>query len=281
LPWAGLAGGLAGKRAGIPVFYTEHNNFNRYHFLTRFVSTYSYRNYKQVFMVSEDAFRAADDHFKHRFPCKTNTLLNGVNTDTFQTDTNQGLTIRESLGWSGEHIIIGLAAVYRKQKRIDRWLRIAKQLHELHPAARFLLVGTGPLQGEVDQWIDEYSLNEVVKQVGLQQDVKPYYSAMDIFHMSSDFEGLPVALLEAMSMQLVPVVSRTGGMPELVDAHSGFVYDSDQEEQAVHLISQCISDKYLLNKMKQGARSRVVDYFDLRLMVKQLEAAYFDAYGSS
>lgn len=274
LPWAGLVAGLAGKRAGIPVFYTEHNNFTRYHWLTRMTSKYSYRNYDRVFMVSGDAHDAANAYFPKGFPCKVDTLLNGINTDHFKPDPGLRVQMRTDWGWGEEHIVIGLVAVYRVQKRIDRWLEIARMLHQRFPAARFLLVGTGPLQAQVNQCIYDSGLQEVVVQTGLQTDVRPYYAAMDLFHMSSDFEGLPIALLEAMSMAVAPVVSRTGGMPEVVDASCGYIYNKEDLQDAAEGLGQLINDKDLLKQKQRAARNKMIGQFDLRRMVTQLETAY-------
>jgi glycosyltransferase involved in cell wall biosynthesis len=276
LPWAGFVAGIAGKLVGVPVIYTEHNNITRYHWLTRWLSTYSYKNYQKVLMVSSEAFLAAKNYFKHHFPCSVETLLNGIDSDKFIRNDLLRAEVRSTFKWSNHEIVIGLVAVYREQKRIDRWLQIAQNIHLLQPNTRFLLVGTGPLQNHVDDWISFYGLQDVIMQTGLQEDVLPYYNAMDIFLMSSDFEGLPIALLESMSMGVVPVVSDVGGMPEVVDDSCGYVYQKENIAQAADAIARLIRDPHILNQKRTAARQKMVDKFDIRLMVAQLEKIYAD-----
>ena len=112
--------------------------------------------------------------------------------------------------------------------------------------------------------------------MGLQEDVLPYYNAMDIFLMSSDFEGLPIALLESMSMGVVPVVSDVGGMPEVVDDSCGYVYQKENIVQATDAIATLIRDRHILNQKSISARQKIVEKFDIRLLVAQLEKIYAD-----
>jgi glycosyltransferase involved in cell wall biosynthesis len=84
-----------------------------------------------------------------------------------------------------------------------------------HPDVQLWMVGDGPLESSLRRLRDELGLNECVTFFGEQTDVSPFLLAADLFVMSSVTEGLPVSLLEAMSVGLPAVVTDVGGMGEI------------------------------------------------------------------
>ena len=99
---------------------------------------------------------------------------------------------------------------------------------------------------------------------------------MDVFLITSDFEGLPVALLESMSMGIVPVCTNVGGIPNVVKDNQNGVLLRSQEP--VEILSQ-LEDKVLgeitnFEKLKQEARKTIIDGYSIQRMVNQLESIY-------
>jgi glycosyltransferase involved in cell wall biosynthesis len=92
--------------------------------------------------------------------------------------------------------------------------------------------------------------------------------------MSSDWEGLPIALLEAMSMGCVPVVTDAGGIPEVVDDTCGIVYAKEDIDRAVAAILSLVQDRRSLQGYSGNARKKVEDYFSLNSMVDKIERIY-------
>src|SRR5690606_34744270 len=115
------------------------------------------------------------------------TLLNGVNTDSFQRTGDP--SVRESLGIPVDAIVIGNVAVFRFQKRLKEWLQVVGELVKSNTEVYGLLVGAGPLEKEVKEELERLELQDRIILPGLQTNVKPYFEAMDIFMMSSSFEG--------------------------------------------------------------------------------------------
>ncbi len=98
---------------------------------------------------------------------------------------------------------------------------------------------------------------------------------MDIFMMSSVFEGLPIALLEAMSMQCAIVTTDAGGIKEVIrDQIDGLMVSVDEWPLLSSKLELLINDEALLKQFSEKARQRVQSDFSMRSMVNELESFY-------
>jgi glycosyltransferase involved in cell wall biosynthesis len=110
---------------------------------------------------------------------------------------------------------------------------------------------------------------------GLQSEVRPFLSAMDIFMMTSQFEGLPIALLEAMSMGCVPACTAAGGIPEVVNEENGILVNVNKPEQLTARIGDLLQNWNSQGENKgRLSRDTVVQKFSLNKMVSELEKLY-------
>ena len=110
---------------------------------------------------------------------------------------------------------------------------------------------------------------------GLQTNVLPWLSAIDIFLMTSEFEGLPIALLEAMSMQCAVVCTDAGGIKEVIrNNEDGFLVPVSDWQSAAEPISKLISNPAEIINWGTKARNRVKSAFSLAAMVEQTEKLY-------
>ncbi|MBZ9631482.1 glycosyltransferase [Salegentibacter sp. LM13S] len=274
LPWAGFVGRLVYQQTGIPVLYTEHNMQERYHIATKTINKLSFNSQSLAFGVSKDVTASIQKNINPTIPVKT--LLNGVNTDSFIPE--QKSTIRKDLGIPDTAIVIGNVAVFRFQKRLVEWLQVIKKLRQNNKNVVGIIVGAGPLEEEIKQEWKSLELEGVVFFTGLQTNVKPYFEAMDIFMMSSSFEGLPIALLEAMSMECAVVSTDAGGIKEVIrNNEDGFICPVDSWEELSVLCQRLMDQPEEMIKYKLAARKRVVEAFSLKRMVDALEAYYSEA----
>ncbi|MGY5851067.1 glycosyltransferase [Salegentibacter sp. F14] len=271
LPWAGFVGRLVHKKTGIPVIYTEHNMQERYHIATKSINKISFNFQSLALGVSQDVTNSIKKNIQPKIPVRT--ILNGVNTESFQKTDNS--EIRRELGISKDAIVIGNVAVFRFQKRLVEWLRIMKKIRERNPNVYGIIVGAGPLEEEVKKEWSELQLEKFVFFPGLKTDVKPYFGAMDIFMMSSSFEGLPIALLEAMSMECAVVSTDAGGIKEVVrNKEDGLVVSVDDWQELSVKVQSLIDEPSDLVRYKLAARKRVIEAFSLATMVEELENLY-------
>jgi glycosyltransferase involved in cell wall biosynthesis len=198
LPWAGIVGRLVYKATKVPVLYTEHNKQERYHFLTRWMNRFTFNWQHAAIAVSRDVAESILHNIGPRV--KVHEILNGANTNFFQRDGEERRRFRRQLNIPDEAIVIGTLSVFRFQKRLKEWLEVFAAVSARHPNVYGIIVGDGPLKEELLKHRTQLGLDEKVIMPGLQTEVKPWFSVMDIFMMTSVFEGLPIAMLEAMSM---------------------------------------------------------------------------------
>jgi glycosyltransferase involved in cell wall biosynthesis len=274
LPIAGVVGRIAGKLARIPVVYTEHNLQERYNPITRRLNLATWRWQERVVAVSGDVAESIRNHASARIPVEV--VRNGVDVDRFDRDRSDA-AVRSALNIPPGAPVVGTVAVFRVQKRLDDWLKAARILRTRHPTIHFVLVGDGPLRGELLTKAAALDLDDCIHWPGLQQDVRPYLAAMDVYLISSMFEGLPVALLEAMSMRCAVVATAVGGIPEVIrDGQNGFLVEPGRPERLAEVTSTVLGTPAALARCGAAARRTVEDGFSIQRMTRALEGTYLD-----
>jgi glycosyltransferase involved in cell wall biosynthesis len=276
MPWAGIIGRIVGKLKKVPVVYTEHNLWERYHKLTYHLNKLSFGYQAKVIAVSADVANSIRTNYKKNMP-HLQVVLNGVNTDKFSRVHSFERDIRQELNIPAAATVIGITCVFRAQKRLTTWLEIAADLHMKHPGTIFIIVGDGVLKEEIYQKAASLEMGAYLHFVGLQAEIRPYLRAMDIFMMSSEFEGLPIALLEAMSMGCMPACTAAGGIPELIkDPGNGILVPVDKPGELVDRLSAYLDDKERIRQTGVLARETVIQSFGMQKMVTELEFIYND-----
>lgn len=273
LPWSGFLGRIVYSKTKIPVVYTEHNIQERYHVITKVINKLSFNQQTLALGVSKDVSRSIKENISPNIPVET--LLNGVNTEKFRRDNIKGNAIRSQFNIPTDAIVIGNIAVFREQKSIPDWLKAFKIISDNGDNVFGILVGAGPLELEIKALVIELGLEEKVFLPGLQTDTVSYFSAMNIFMMSSAFEGLPIALLEAMSMNCAIVSTKAGGVVEVVtDFENGLLCEVGDIKCLAEKTTSLINDNVLMEKLQVKARMRVENKFSLEAMVHKLQEIY-------
>lgn len=276
LPWAGFLSRIIHKLTGIPVVYTEHNKQERYHGLTSFLNKLTFNWQTLAIAVSEDVQESILRNINPVVPVQT--VLNGVNTESFVRNDADGETIRHSNGIPGDALVIGTAAVFRFQKRLVEWLEVMKKICDEDDKIFGIIVGDGPLKEEIVRKRKDLGLEHRVIMPGLITEVKPWMSAIDIYMMSSVFEGLPIALLEAMSMECAIASTSAGGIKEVIrDGQDGLIVPVEEWASLSVAIGK-LKDAAVRKSLAGKARERVVASFSLKRMVTQLETLYLKLY---
>lgn len=127
---------------------------------------------------------------------------------------------RTELQLDTEDLLILALGRMAPQKRPMLFLELAEKIRAKIPQARFLWVGDGELSGEWDRWVAGKNLAQVIRRITWQPDVQPFLFAADIFLHVAEYEGLPLALLEAMSAGL-PCAVKENLLAEMPFLNSG------------------------------------------------------------
>ena len=279
LPWAGIMARMAGKITGVPVVYTEHNLFRHYNLFTRFFSKLTFSWQACVIAVSDEVASVVLEVVKPTVRVKT--IRNAVDTMEFNKGNFKVEELKKKFDLPADAVIIGNVSSIRPQKRMDRWISIATKISKQMPKVFFLVVGGGVTKDELEVKAKAEIGEEKVLFTGQSSEPAQWMVCMDIYLMSSDFEGLPVALLESMSMECVPVVTSVGGIPTMIkDEVNGFLFKPEDEDTAVRRILNLIEHPDLRKRIGGEARRTVEENYGIERMVKELEEVYGEVMSS-
>ncbi len=158
-------------------------------------------------------------------------------------------------------------------KGLDLLIAGFAQFRKTHPNARLILVGGSqdynPVEGQVRVWIAQHGVQEAVEMTGLlpREAILPYYQSADVFVLTSLWEGLPMALLEAMACGLPAVVTAVGGLPSVVkDDYNGYVLTERDPGQLARLIERAYQHR---KRLGEGARA-TAQQFSIEAHVQQV-----------
>lgn len=273
LPLAGVAARAAGRLNRVPVIYTEHNLQERYHPITRRANAFTWGWQRQVVAVSREVARSIRRNLGDEVP--VTIVRNGIELDRTAPPPEDVLAVRRWLDLPVGTPVIGTVAVLRAQKRLDVWLEAARLITRVRPDARFVIVGDGPLRGELEQQAARLGIDDRVRFTGLRKDVPTFLALFDVYLMSSEYEGLPLALLEAMANSLPIVTTAAGGIPEvLTDGVEGRVLPFGDAQLLARSVLDLLDDPARRATLGGAGRRRVQRRFGVDHMAARLEGLY-------
>jgi glycosyltransferase involved in cell wall biosynthesis len=183
-------------------------------------------------------------------------------------------TVREEFNIPDGSLIVGTVANLKAKKGYRYLLQAAAVVRKELPDVRFVLVGHGPEEPFLRSEARRLGLDGTVVFAGFREDPLRMAAAFDVFALPSLYEGLSIALIEAMSLGKPSVVTRTGGVPEVIehDTHGLIVAPGDSDELAAGLL-KLLTDRELRSRMGLEAMRRA-SFFDIRSAVQRMEEVY-------
>ncbi|MDI6813410.1 MAG: glycosyltransferase [Deltaproteobacteria bacterium] len=202
---------VAGRQAGIKVIvHTIHNTYTQFsdgsllQKVRNFTRKRRWRKYDRLFAVDE---QVRDWAVQYRMVQKENIVViqNGIDMSYLEVhETREG--IRKDLGWGEDDIILLNIGSLTKQKNHRILLDALAILKKNRRSLKLAVAGGGPLEKDLKSATKELDLQNRVSFLGIRGDVPRLLKAADIFILSSLWEGLPIALLEAMAAG-IPVIA--------------------------------------------------------------------------
>jgi glycosyltransferase involved in cell wall biosynthesis len=160
------------------------------------------------------------------------------------------------------------------QKNPLLFVSAAAALRRQLPTARFMLIGDGPQRGAVAAAVQAAGLADSCALLGERADVNVLLQEADLFWLTSDWEGLSNAVIEAMACGLPVVATDVGGTAELVrDGREGFLVAAGDGEALVARSVEILRDPSVLARMRVAARARA-EQFGVAQMVESTQAVY-------
>lgn len=208
-------------------------------------------------------------------------IPNAVDTSVFYPWVGDRRALRRKLGLSEEDKMVIFVGRLVPGKRVDLLMRGLRQVRERVPEARLVLVGDGPLRSELEQIVVRLGLDSSVIFAGNRPDVAAYMQASDMFVLPSEWEGLSIALLEAMACGLPVLVSDCDGNRELVtDGLDGIVFPRGNEKVLAQKIETLLLDTACAQRLAQAAVEKVQSQFRLESVAARFLELYETVVGA-
>jgi glycosyltransferase involved in cell wall biosynthesis len=208
-------------------------------------------------------------------PGRITTVLNGIDPRRFRRDRSREQEMRGALGLASGDIVIGAVGRLEPQKRFDLLLEAFAALNARRPETRLVIVGDGSQRAALEEHRAALNLVNKCTLVGHVTDVVPAHHAFDLFVQSSDYEGTPNAVLEAMALETPIVATDVGGTSELVqDGVHGIIVPPRDIDRLHTAIESALADREGARIMASRARRRVERELSFELRVRRVEAIY-------
>jgi glycosyltransferase involved in cell wall biosynthesis len=273
LPWSGIVGRVAGRLAGVPaLLYTEHGCWNRLNRITRAMNRWTL-DWNDLSIAVSDEVRASMGNVNGH---AMRTIDNGIDCESLARTACERDAVCAEFGISSSHNLViqvaNLSPVKRHEVMLAAFARFA---HEV-PDSRLLLVGQlrdrKPL---LEKLATNLGIRDKVIITGPRTDVPRLVKAADIFAMSSESEGLPISLLEAMGLGKPVVCTAVGGIPKVVrEGVDGLLVPSENSAALADALSKLAANPTLRQQMGDSGAQRVRDSYDISVMVRQVENEY-------
>ncbi len=210
-------------------------------------------------------------------PQQYEIIHSGIDLASFAAPSTERDAVRRALGFDAQHRVVGTIACLKPQKAPLDFVRAAAAAHSRDDRLRFFIAGDGQLRAELETLIDELGLRAAVRVLGWRRDVVDLLHAMDLFLLTSLFEGLPRSVLQAMAAGVPVVATDVDGTPEVVEhGVSGLLVPPGRPELAAARVLELLGDGTLRRRCTDNARRRLTADFEIGEMVRRLDRLYRD-----
>ncbi len=252
--------------AGIALVTSARNCKPEPHPLRRLVMRRAFAASRSIICNSQEMERYAVANYGAPVSL-TRVVYNGVDCERFS---------RPRVVHEGLHI--GTVGRIEKQKNMDLFLSAAEGFLREHPNTRFTVVGDGSLREHYIEEVRRRGLCDRVTLPGTTADVPEFLAGLDQFWLTSDYEGTPNVILEAMAAAVPVVATRVGGTGEVVeDGRTGMLVDAGDTAGVIRAALRLAADGVLAESLGAAAREAARVRFSLDAMVAATLAVYAEA----
>ncbi|MDQ6692918.1 MAG: glycosyltransferase family 4 protein, partial [Chloroflexota bacterium] len=206
---------------------------------------------------------------------RVHTITNGVDITRFSAPPglDRAALKRELLG--GDYRMVTNVARLVPQKGQSCLVEAAARVLVARPDVRFVMVGDGPLRGELVQMGSDLGISDRLVITGLRSDIAAILAASDVFVLSSIWEGMPLSLLEAMSVGCPAVATDVGGVGEVLqDNVTGLIVPAGDSAALAEAICQCLDHPESAGRRAAAAQKLVARKYSMSAMIRKWENVY-------
>lgn len=272
------ASALATVGTDVPLVVTEHTEAPWQGRGGRLFSRWMYRRVSRVIAVSSAIERRLIE--RDRVPPGRISVVPNSVPPTWEAQ-GEVLPLPQELV-SGEGPVVGMVARLQPEKGVKSFLEAASRVAEEFPAARFVVVGDGPLRRELFGLAERLGIREHVVFTGFRPDAQALIRLMGVVAVPSVSEGTPLVVLEAMAAGVPVVASRVGGIPDQIEhGREGFLIPPGDTQALGEAILELLRNPELARRMGEAGSLRAGTEFGHENMVRAIEEIYRDVLAGS
>lgn len=276
------------NRSGLPlVFWTVHNQqyalradqIPQHKWLLKPKQSMHRRLYRTLARRSNGWIAVSDEvgtaiRQDYRLPSKTRVILNGVDTQRYPAKIDRE-RFRQALGLHDDTRVAVVVGTLKEQKGHRVLIEAAQILAPTHPNLVFLLAGDGALRSELEDQARTAGLDGQVRFLGSRSDIPELLAASDLFVLPSLWEGLPMALIEAMASSLPVIATRVSGTQNaMIPNRTGLVVEPGDPQALAEAITAVLAGPAHARDMGRAARQRIEECYSAQAQAKAHIALY-------
>jgi N-acetyl-alpha-D-glucosaminyl L-malate synthase BshA len=234
------------------------------------ITRFSIEQSDAVTAISNDLKRSTLESFSISKP--VHVIHNFVNCDLYRRG-EQVEERRLEFAEPGERLLVHLSN-FRPVKRVTDVVEIFDRVQKKIPS-RLMMIGDGPDRRAAERLACERGIHAKIHFLGKQDGVHEKLALADVMLLPSEMESFGLAALEAMACEVVPVASRVGGLPEVIESGvDGFLAPVGDVEAMAQETLRVLGDDALLTRMRKAARATAQARFCTTKIIPQYEELY-------
>ncbi len=280
---AGILGRFAAKFAKVPIIIHTVHGWSFHDYQPRIVG-YFYLVLEKTCAIFTSKIIVVSQHDKDKGLANLVGKLSqyaliryGINCQEFKHSQTR-IFARKSLGLTNVDLVVGMIACFKPQKAPLDFVELASVIKRYFPDIKFVLVGDGQLRKKIEVRIKQLNLNGQVILTGWRNDIPLILSCLDVFVLTSLWEGLPIVVLEAMASGVPLVATDTGGIGEVVvNGKTGCLVKRHDIQSMQVRVRELLSEIPKRLEFSRLSREKIgQEEFSLESMVKHTEELYFN-----
>jgi glycosyltransferase involved in cell wall biosynthesis len=235
------------------VVVTDHNVWHGYARPTRWAEALTGRPDDARITVSQAVLETVPARLLDR----AQVVVQGIEVDQVTAQRERRAEVRAELGINPDTLVVGTVANLRPQKAYPDLLHASREVIDTLADVRFLAVGQGPQEQELRALHAKLGLGDRFQFLGYRADAVRLMAACDVFVLASHWEGLGVAVMEALALGLPVVGTSVGGIPEVVEhGREGLLVPPKQPPALAAALVQVLTDDEHRRQMALAAAKR-------------------------
>ena len=264
-----LVARIAAITTRVPVIIHVEHNISSYKKMYHIIINRILARFTDSIVCVSNTARDSLLEIEKTYPKKVIVIPNGVNIERFSNSDRE----EDIVG----PLRIGIVARFYEQKGHIFFVEAAERIVREDRDVEFWLVGDGPFRAKIEAQVAARGLQEYCRFFGFRADVAPLFKQLDIFVLSSLWEGMPISLLEAQYYGIPSVVTNVGGNPEVItNGFNGFLVPPKDADALARAILSLLRDK----KMRQELGRRAREVFYEKYTIEKMGDSYLDLIGT-